>query len=252
MKGHLKMTSAKWPPFRFSLTAFKEQCHSLILTGPEFCHHCTCRWPGIKWYQAISRQGTDYTVTHVFCIFFQMTFFFISNDIFQNIQWDLGILHSMKYGFLCTFLIWGMEELIAHWPSLWCIFNGKHAKLVQNHPGVASIRMTLARFGHLYTLWPSDTIWRHRSGSTLPQVMAWCLTAPNHYQNLCWLLISEVLWHSPKNNFTGRPILLFSITSLVPNSTKPLPEPMLTSHKWGSVAFTWEQFHRASTHYYFV
>ena len=137
------------------------------------------------------------TLLHtLFCIFFKMTFF-ISNDIFPNIQWDLGILHSMKYGFLCTFLIWGMEELIAHWPSLWCIFNWKHAKMVQNHPGVASIRMTLARLGHLYTLWPSDTIWRHRSGSTLPQVMAWCLTAPNHYQNLCWLPISEVLWHSP-------------------------------------------------------
>ena len=30
---------------------------------------------------------------------------------------------------------------------------------------------------------------------------------------------------------------------LLPNGTKPLPEPMLTYHQWGSVAFTWEQFH---------
>ena len=30
------------------------------------------------------------------------------------------------------------------------------------------------------SLWPSDTIWRHRSGSTLAQVMACCLTAPSH------------------------------------------------------------------------
>ena len=46
------------------------------------------------------------------------------------------------------------------------------------------------------SLWPSDAIWRQRSGSTLAQVMAWCLTAPSHYLNHCWLIISEVQWHS--------------------------------------------------------
>ena len=35
----------------------------------------------------------------------------------------------------------------------------------------------------------------------MAQVMAWCLKAPSHYLNQCWL-ISEVLWHSPKNNCT--------------------------------------------------
>ena len=30
------------------------------------------------------------------------------------------------------------------------------------------------------------------------QVMAWCLTAPNHYLNQCWLLISDGQWHSPE------------------------------------------------------
>ena len=39
-----------------------------------------------------------------------------------------------------------------------------------------------------------------RSGATLAQVMAWCLTAPSHYLNQCWLVISEVLWHP---NFPG-------------------------------------------------
>ena len=42
------------------------------------------------------------------------------------------------------------------------------------------------------SLWPSDAIWRQRSGSTLAQVMACCLTAPSHYLNQCWLIISEV------------------------------------------------------------
>ena len=49
----------------------------------------------------------------------------------------------------------------------------------------------------------SDAIWRHRSGSTLAKVMACYLTAPSHYLNQCWLLISEVLWHSPESNFTA-------------------------------------------------
>ena len=43
--------------------------------------------------------------------------------------------------------------------------------------------------------------------SSLVQVMAWCqtddLTAPSHYLNRCWLIISEVLWHQPEDSFTG-------------------------------------------------
>ena len=51
------------------------------------------------------------------------------------------------------------------------------------------------------SLWPSDAIWRHRSGSTLAQVMACCLTAPSDYLNQCWLIISKVHWHSSEGNF---------------------------------------------------
>ena len=35
-------------------------------------------------------------------------------------------------------------------------------------------------------------IWRQRSGSTLAEVMACCLTAPSHYLNQCWLIISGI------------------------------------------------------------
>ena len=69
------------------------------------------------------------------------------------------------------------------------------------------------------SLRPSDVIWRQRTGSTLAQVMAFCLTeptctvinpilltylltAPSHYLNQCWLIISKVLWHSCEDNFT--------------------------------------------------
>ena len=49
---------------------------------------------------------------------------------------------------------------------------------------------------------PSDTIWRQKSGSTLAQVMACCLTASSHYLNQCWFTISKVHWHSFEYNFT--------------------------------------------------
>ena len=55
----------------------------------------------------------------------------------------------------------------------------------------------------IYPLWPSDAIWRHRSGSALAQVMGCCLTAPSHYLNQCWLIILEVQWQSPNGNFTN-------------------------------------------------
>ena len=49
------------------------------------------------------------------------------------------------------------------------------------------------------SLEPSDAVWHSRSWSTLVQVMACCLTAPSHYLNQCWLIISKVLWHSSED-----------------------------------------------------
>ena len=62
------------------------------------------------------------------------------------------------------------------------------------------------------SLGPNGTIWRQRSGSTLAQVMACCLTAPSHYLNQCWLLISDVSWHSSENNWTvsAQAIILYN------------------------------------------
>ena len=51
------------------------------------------------------------------------------------------------------------------------------------------------------SLGPSDAIWRHGTRSTLAQVMACCLTAPSHYLNQCWLIISKVLWQAPVGYF---------------------------------------------------
>ena len=45
------------------------------------------------------------------------------------------------------------------------------------------------------SLWLNHTIWLQRMWSTLVQVMACCLTAPSHYLNWCWHIISKVHWH---------------------------------------------------------
>ena len=61
------------------------------------------------------------------------------------------------------------------------------------------------------SLGPSDVIWRQRSGSTSAQVMACCLTAPSHYLNQCWLIISKVKWHSSKGKFTRDTSAVFNL-----------------------------------------
>ena len=57
-------------------------------------------------------------------------------------------------------------------------------------------------FNSFNFLWPSNTMWWYRSGSTLAKVVACYLKAPCHYLSQCWLLISQVLWYSPEGNFT--------------------------------------------------
>ena len=44
------------------------------------------------------------------------------------------------------------------------------------------------RYGIFNSLWPSDDIWRQKSGSSLTEVMVCCLMATTHYLSQCWLL----------------------------------------------------------------
>ena len=67
---------------------------------------------------------------------------------------------------------------------------------------------TIDCFGNrvLNSLWPRDMLWRHRSGSTLAQVMACCLMAPSHSPNKYWLIINGFcgqwikVWYHEANN----------------------------------------------------
>ena len=67
----------------------------------------------------------------------------------------------------------------------------------------------------LNSLGPSDTIWQHRSGSTLAQVMACWMMAPSHYLKPWGLLIREVMWHSSESMFTAsaKAIIQYNIFS---------------------------------------
>ena len=65
-----------------------------------------------------------------------------------------------------------------------------------------------------YSLWPSDAIWRHRSWSTLAQVMASCLTASSHYLNQGWLIVSTDQWRFSKGNLTRDTTVIIHVNQL--------------------------------------
>ena len=54
----------------------------------------------------------------------------------------------------------------------------------------------------LNSLWHSDIIWRHRSGSTLAQAIACCLMALSYCLNQCWLIFSTIKCHSSQHKGT--------------------------------------------------
>ena len=81
----------------------------------------------------------------------------------------------------------------------WCPKNKRHAVKMQTFK---CQWITLQSFW-INSLWPSsDTIWRQGPWSPLVQLLDYCLTAPNHYLNQCWFIITSVLWHSHEINFT--------------------------------------------------
>ena len=121
-------------------------------------------------YKAISKCCADSIVTRMLHASYFTTYILSYSRYIYDIFETLGGRHSIGFFVTSGFIF----SLIAN--TLWYdVFNA---------------------------LGPNDTIWRHRSGSTLAQVMAWCQTAPSHYLNQCWLNISVAVWHSAENDFT--------------------------------------------------
>ena len=102
-----------------------------------------------------------------------------------RLEWQLVCSHlAPRYHLLCNSWWHDDEEIpLKHFPitAVLC---------VEDQGGTG--------FQGFNSFWPGDTIWQHRSGSALAQVMA-----PSHYLNQCWPMTREVLWHSLEGNFTG-------------------------------------------------
>ena len=118
--------------------------------------------------------------------------------IYQNITTWMRISDWYKYGLYpnkhaqCSYTWIGNYVHVKHWDIITHPCSKFNSGLV-----LSMLAQYLCH--HIYgiskpqwvsSLWPGDAVWRHRSGSTLAQVMAWCLMAPSHYLNQCWLIIS--------------------------------------------------------------
>ena len=77
---------------------------------------------------------------------------------------------------------WNICLSLSKWGSL--IWMQLHIDVINLSPEAGP------HWHHLYINWlrPSDAKWLHRSGSTLVQVLAFCLMAPSHYLKQCWLI----------------------------------------------------------------
>ena len=129
-------------------------------------------------------------------------------------SWGCHIFQLLKY---LTSPTWGPSEKIPLQHDayrLTCIVI-PHREWVGANKGYTSVMIWLIffhgvcgplgctlRIFYLKSLRSTDGIWQLRPWSLLVQVMACCLTAPSHYLNQYWLIISRVLWHSPGGNFT--------------------------------------------------
>ena len=77
-------------------------------------------------------------------------------------------------------------------PEIWIEYSNFHTKKM-------CWKILFAKSGQFFlglhllmvnSLWPSDTIWQHRNGSTLAQVMVWFRSAPSYYLNQYWCYLN--------------------------------------------------------------
>ena len=102
-----------------------------------------------------------------------------------NTQMELfnNLLNEIYVFLICT----PLRNIVLRLEAL---MNNQHSSI---HCFLKCVMISTLRFN---LWWPSDAIWRQRSGPTFAQVMSCCLRAPSHYLNQCWLIISEIQWHS--------------------------------------------------------
>ena len=172
----------------------RDECHGTLLMVSQ---HWFRLWLGAVRQQAITWTNVDPDLCH------HMVHVLLGHN-------DLSCIKVINTNILLPFnSLWSRD-------TLW--YNGSRSTLVQvmacfislpeqmltysQRSSMALILLTYFDYRPVNSLWPSDDIGCWISWSTMVQVMACCLTAPSHYLNQCWLIISEVQWHSYYGNFT--------------------------------------------------
>ena len=157
----------------------------------------------------------------------------------------ISIRKNWNIGFNCC---WTMRTVLGKWGHynkiLYDTFlNGIQQWVIMRHIAEyqsekTEILVSIAAEPHIFHQL-IVAYWRHT------QVMAWCLTAPSHYLNQCWLLISEVLWHSSENKSTARAQAI-----ILHNELKSYVGKLLSYHPGAIVLslFTPRTKHHVCTH----
>ena len=119
------------------------------------------------------------------------------DDIFKCSSLNENVLISIKISL--KFVPKGQINNITALVQImaWCWPGNKPL----SEPMLLCVQMHVTQALWVYSLRPSDAIWRQWSWTTLAQVMACCLMAPSHYLNQYWLIISKVLWQAPVGYF---------------------------------------------------
>ena len=132
-------------------------------------------------------------------------------------------------------------------------------KVAQWNRKVVTVPIDAQTLFHTDTRQPSGQIERHRHRETQTQT---CMTDTDTEKSLLTyqsrmphICVSQIDRHRYIQKLRGgkqRQWHIGSGNGLLPDGTKPLPEPMFTLHEWDSVAFNWEQLHGECPSYYFV
>ena len=102
--------------------------------------------------------------------------------------------HKEAYVLIPPHVLLSIQESVIQEEHVWS--PDKHKCLNSAHGlGVTRLSQWHDNVHSLNSLWPIDVVWWQGSRSTLAQVMDCCLTAPSHYLNQFWLIISKVWWH---------------------------------------------------------
>ena len=115
----------------------------------------------------------------------------------QDLSEPYLVAEFFSHGYVLTVLILGatiLQGTMFQNNLFLCVRQGIRLKGALQVRAVENISFNLTHCGLVMP-------YGDRSGSTLAQVMACCLTAPSHCLNQYWLIISKVQWHSSECNF---------------------------------------------------